>query len=895
MQAVKEPEAYKSEHIIRLVTATSLFDGHDVSIGIMRRILQDSGAEVIHLGHNRSVIDIVRAAIQEDAQGICVSSYQGGHMEFFKYMKDLLTEVGASHIHIFGGGGGVIIPEEIAELHEYGINKIFSPDDGREMGLQGMINYILKECDFSTKEFHLKDTPQSKEHRWLFTAGLISELENAILTSSQSDRLSQTISMTKKNVPVLGITGTGGAGKSSITDELIHRFMLDFPEKTVAVISIDPSKRKSGGALLADRIRMNSLSHSDRIYMRSLATRRANLATSEAADQTIEICKSAGYDLIIVETSGIGQSDTEVVDITDVSVYIMTSEYGASTQLEKIDMIDFADVIVINKFERKGSLDALRDVRKQFRRSRKLFDTDQLPDNELPIIGTKASQFNDAGVNTLYLKLMSIVDEKFGNFPSQLGKLGELPLGNSIRNSIIPPDRTRYLAEIADTVQEYKRQAKSQAKIGRKLWQLLESKRMLVEATEPEDPREENQPPRIEILPDTLLSLLEKQINWYTEQLDPDNQNIIKEWPNIKKLYRDPEFEYQVRGKSIRVPTSTTSISNLTIPKIALPEYEDWGEILEWVLLENVPGNFPFTAGVYPFKRTAEDPTRMFAGEGPPERTNKRFHYLAKGQLFARLSTAFDSVTLYGEDPHERLDIYGKIGTSGVSICTVEDIERLYAGFDLSSPKTSVSMTINGPAPIMLAFFMNAAIRQQIRKWVVDNNLLTPAEVFVRTGDGRYGFNVHDGEYWIVDEKTPLLKKWDEIRSLVPNETYQEIKKKTLSTVRGTVQADILKEDQAQNTCIFSTDFSLRLMGDVQQFFINNSVRNYYSVSISGYHIAEAGANPISQLAFTLANGFTYLEYYLARGMHIDDFAPNFSFFFSNGLDPEYSVIGRVA
>jgi methylmalonyl-CoA mutase len=895
MQVIEQPEIYQSTNKIRIVTATSLFDGHDVTIGIIRRMLQDSGVEVIHLGHNRSVLDIVNAALQEDAQGVCVSSYQGGHMEYFKYMKTLLDEKDASHIQIFGGGGGVIIPDEIVELHDFGINKIFSPDDGREMGLQGMINFILKECDFSTSQFHKEEATTENGKQWQFTAGLITELENSILTDETPVRVQEITKAKDNKIPVLGITGTGGAGKSSITDELVHRFLLDFKEKTIAVISIDPSKRKSGGALLADRIRMNSLSHSDRVFMRSLATRRANLATSEAADQAIDICKSAGYDLIIIETSGIGQSDTEVIDIADMSLYVMTAEYGASTQLEKIDMIDFADVIAINKFERKGSIDAIRDVRKQYRRSRKLFDTDEYPDEILPIIGTKASKFNDAGVNTLYLRLIEMVDDKYGGFKSQLTKLGDLPLGNSTRESIIPPDRIRYLAEIADAVQDYKTWAKDQAKLVRKFYQLKETKKMISEATEPEDPRDDNQPPRIKELPKEMINLLDQQIQWYKEQIDPRNLDLLTNWSELKGNYQSDEFTYQVRGKNVKVPTSSLSLSQVRIPKISLPNFDDWGSILEWQLLENVPGRFPFTAGVFPFKRVVEDPTRMFAGEGPPEQTNKRFHYLAKEQPFARLSTAFDSVTLYGEDPHERPDIFGKIGNSGVSICTAEDIERLYAGFDLSAPTTSVSMTINGPAPIMLAFFMNAAVRQQSRKWVVDQELLSSAEVYVRTGDGRYGFNVYSGEYWDVNEDTPHLKSWEEIRKLIPDDRFEVIKKETLSKVRGTVQADILKEDQAQNTCIFSTDFSLRLMGDVQQFFVDNNVKNYYSVSISGYHIAEAGANPISQLAFTLANGFTYLEYYLARGMHIDDFAPNFSYFFSNGLDPEYGVIGRVA
>ena len=894
MQTYAEPEIYKSKHAIRIVTAASLFDGHDAAINIMRRILQDSGAEVIHLGHNRSVLDVVRAAIQEDAQGIAVSSYQGGHMEYFKYMKDLLRKFNADHIKIFGGGGGVIVPHEIKELEEYGITKIFSPDDGRVMGLQGMINFILKECDFDTSAYAPKTfDPNVVEEEWRFTAGAITKAENDKL-----DNLEIIEKGRKQQIPVIGITGTGGAGKSSLTDELARRFLLDFPEKTIAIISIDPSKRKTGGALLADRIRMNTLSHTDNAYMRSLATRQANLATSQAADEAIDICKYVGYDLIIVETSGIGQSGTEVVDLSDISLYVMTSEYGATTQLEKIDMIDFADIIVINKFERQGSLDALRDVRKQYRRSRKLFDTEKYPDEKLPVFGTRASKFNDSGVNALYLYLIDLVQERFPNnhFKSRLKEIADFPVGLSNREYIIPPERIRYLSEIADTVRDYKKWAKEQAKYARKLWQLINVKQSLKDATTPIDPRDSTpRPPFIKDLPDHLLDLLDQQIEWYRKQITEENLKLIEEWGNLKKRYSDEEFVYLVRGKEVRTKTYTTSLSHQRIPKVALPDFEDWGEILEWQLLENVPGRFPFTAGVYPFKRTNEDPTRMFAGEGPPERTNKRFHYLSKDSKAARLSTAFDSVTLYGEDPNERPDIYGKVGESGVSICTIEDMERLYAGFDLCDPSTSVSMTINGPAPIILAFFFNTAIRQQCRKWVVDQGLLSPAEAFVRTGDGRYGHNVHSGEFWVVDENTPAPKPWEEIRALIPDDVYEDIKKRTISVVRGTVQADILKEDQAQNTCIFSIDFSLRMMGDIQAYFVENNVKNYYSVSISGYHIAEAGANPITQVAFTLANGFTYLEYYLSRGLHIDDFAPNFSFFFSNGLDPEYSVIGRVA
>ncbi|MHA2502014.1 MAG: methylmalonyl-CoA mutase family protein, partial [Candidatus Kariarchaeaceae archaeon] len=809
MQRIEEPEVYESTHKIRIVTATSLFDGHDASINIMRRILQDSGAEIIHLGHNRSVRDIVFAAIQEDVQGIAISSYQGGHVEFFTYMCDLLKENDASHIKIFGGGGGVIVPEEIEQLHNYGVCRIFSPDDGREMGLQGMINYILKNCDFSPEAY--KATQSENKIAWRETASLITQVEHAIM-DDETDLPGHIIEIVKsstKSIPVLGITGTGGAGKSSMTDEIIRRFLLDFKDRTIAVISIDPSKRKTGGALLADRIRMNSLSHSDRVYMRSLATRQANLSTSRAIEEAIALCKAADYDFIIVETSGIGQSGSEIIDIADYSLYVMTSEYGAATQLEKIDMIDFANFIAINKFERKGSLDALRDVRKQYRRSRKLFDTTELPDDKLPIFGTMASQFNDSGINSLYLYIMETVSQTHSEFVSTLQDKVNLPTGDSNRSFIVPPDRVRYLAEIADTVQNYKQWVFEQARFARKLQSLTAVRDIFNEASEPADPREGPQSPRVS-LDEKMSTALDSQITWYTEQLDPKCLERLENWEGLKEKYRADEFVYQVRGKDVKVPIFTESLSHLKIPKVALPRYNDWGDLVEWMYLENVPGSFPYTAGVFPFKRTSEDPTRMFAGEGPPERTNKRFHYLSKEQQFARLSTAFDSVTLYGEDPDERPDIYGKIGNSGVSICTVEDMEKLYAGFDLCSSTTSVSMTINGPAPMMLAFFFNAAHRQQVRKWVVENEKLSPAETYVRTGDGRYGFNVHSGEYWHVDDDTPDLLDWEEIRKCIPDDEYERLREFSLKSVRGTVQADILKEDQAQNTCIFSTDFSLK-------------------------------------------------------------------------------------
>ncbi|MCH8908816.1 MAG: methylmalonyl-CoA mutase family protein, partial [Candidatus Heimdallarchaeota archaeon] len=777
MQTISPPKIYQAKNKIRIITAAALFDGHDVAINIMRRILQDSGAEIIHLGHNRSVMDIVRAAVQEDAQGIAISSYQGGHVAYFKYMKDLLDKFGGSHIKLFGGGGGVIVPEEIADLHAYGISKIFSPDDGRELGLQGMINYILETCDFSTEKYHHEKLDFSKGNNWGVLAGLISNIENSVDDSSKLNKVRKIIhSKLTRSVPTLGITGTGGAGKSSLTDELIRRFLLDFSDMTIAVLSVDPTKRKTGGALLADRIRMNSLTHSDRVYMRSLATRRANLATSAAIKDAVDACRIANYDLIIVETSGIGQSDSEIIDISDLSVYVMTSEYGAATQLEKIDMIDYADIIAINKFERKGSLDAYRDVKKQYRRSRKLFDPETHPDESLPVFGTMASQFNDPGINSLYFEIINRLSENFEGFTSQLQSNNSLPVGNSNRSFIVPPERVRYLAEIADDVKDYKQWVQEQCDYARKLWQLKSSNQLLHETTEPEDPKKSNQSPRNPAFPREMRDLLNKQIEWHSKQISPENLDLIKKWPDLIESYKSDKFVYQVRGKDIVVDTSTNSLSNLPIPKVALPNYVDWGQILEWQLMENVPGKFPFTAGVFPFKRVAEDPTRMFAGEGPPERTNKRCHYLAKEQQFTRLSTAFDSVTLYGEDPHERPDIYGKVGESGVSICTVEDMERLYAGFDLTAPTTSVSMTINGPAPIILAMFMNTAVRQQTRKWGVENNKFSPAEAYVRTGDNRYGFNVHSGEYWHSDAETPDLKSWEEIREQIPDQIYNELR-----------------------------------------------------------------------------------------------------------------------
>jgi methylmalonyl-CoA mutase len=867
---MEQIQPYKPQHKIRFVTAAALFDGHDATINIMRRILQSSGAEVIHLGHNRSVEEVVNCAIQEDVQGIAMTSYQGGHIEYFKYMYDLLQEKGAKHIKIFGGGGGVILPSEIEELQAYGITKIYSPDDGRKMGLQGMINHMLQETDFVTTKAittELQNIPK-KEVKSIASAITVAENdpEGALSFVEELKKLTQ-----NNQAPVLGITGTGGSGKSSLVDELVRRFLIEVKDKTLAIISVDPSKRKTGGALLGDRIRMNAINN-PRVYMRSLATRQANLALSKNVQESIDICKAAGYDLIIVETSGIGQSDTEITEHCDVSLYVMTPEFGAATQLEKIDMLDFADLVAINKFDKRGALDALRDVRKQYKRNHNLFDAD---DSTIPVYGTMASQFNDPGMNNLFVSLLNTIKEKSGvDFKASI----EMTDSQSEKIYIIPPDRIRYLSEIAEASENYNEWVDKQCTIARKLYQL---KGVIDFANDFEN----------------FGGGLKDAYTYLEEQLDGDCKRLLRQWPETKQKYKEEFFIYKVRDKEIKQPLFYESLSKLQIPKVSLPRYEDWGDILRWLLTENVPGEFPYAAGVFPLKREGEDPTRMFAGEGGPERTNKRFHYVSLGQPAHRLSTAFDSVTLYGEDPHVRPDIYGKIGNSGVSIATLDDAKKLYSGFDLCAASTSVSMTINGPAPMLLGFFMNAAIDQQCEKYIIENGLEEEVKKKIDQIYKAKGVEkpLYQGQLPQGNNGLGLMLLGVTGDEVLPADVYAKIKAFAISSVRGTVQADILKEDQAQNTCIFSTEFALRMMGDIQKYFIDEKVRNFYSVSISGYHIAEAGANPISQLAFTLSNGFTFVEYYLSRGMHIDDFAPNLSFFFSNGIDPEYSVIGRVA
>ena len=922
-----DTDRYQPEHPVRFVTATSLFDGHDAAINIMRRILQGTGVEVIHLGHNRSVQEIVDTAIQEDAQGIAVSSYQGGHVEFFTYMHDLLEERGAGHINLYGGGGGVIVPEEKKELEAYGIARIFSPEEGMQMGLQGMINTMVEECDFpiTNFEFRISNAPSPRDARVVARNLSKTEMgepvtvEIPVTTGGEADAAefekiriggdgraggdgevgdapaseNRAVDDRSATIPTLGITGTGGAGKSTLTDEIVRRFLNDFEDLEIAILSVDPTRRRTGGALLGDRIRMNAIygANTERVYMRSFATREANRATSRALKEAMDVCRAAGFDLVILETAGIGQSDTEIVDLTDLSLYVMTHDFGAPTQLEKIGMLDLADVVAINKFEKRGSEDALRDVRKQVQRNRMRFDEDP---SEMPVYPTMASHFGDPGVTRLYLALLDELNERFDfDRSSETYDRDDVPELDPSEVAVIPPDRQRYLGEIVETCEDYRSWAEEQVEFARK-WGEATGARRQVEDWQPED-REQ------------LSGRLDEMAQHWWDKLDARCKDILENWDDLAEAYRQEEFTYTVRGRDFTVPLYRESLSGTKIPRVALPKTNDPGERLEFALLENLPGYFPYTAGVFPFKREGEDPTRMFAGEGSPERTNRRFHLVSEGSPANRLSTAFDSVTLYGRDPAEQPDIYGKVGNAGVSVCTLDDMKKLYSGFDLADRKTSVSMTINGPAPMILAMFLQTAIDQQVEKHLREEGRWDEAEAETqeRLGDDRpeyvpYGPDgredalpeQHDGSgLGLLGCTGSELVEW----GVLDADTYERIKEETLHVVRGTVQADILKEDQAQNTCIFSTDFALRLMGDIQQSFIDWDVRNFYSVSISGYHIAEAGANPITQLAFTLANGFTYVEYYLSRGMDIDDFAQNLSFFFSNGMDPEYSVIGRVA
>ena len=882
------PGASDRKAPLRFVTAASLFDGHDAAINIMRRLIQAQGAEVIHLGHNRSVDDIVRAAIQEDADGIAISSYQGGHMEFFRYMVDRLRELGAPHIKIFGGGGGTITPEEIGELMDYGVERIYHPHDGMNLGLEAMIEDLIAR---TLADRHTPvDVVSSGSVESPQIASMISALEEGRIDDARLQSLRKEWQVKAGQTPVIGITGTGGAGKSSVTDEILNRFLSSFPQMRIAVLAVDPTRRRTGGALLGDRIRMNSL-RSERIFMRSIATRRQHLATSEMLGDHIGYLKSLGFDLILVETAGIGQSDSEIVDLVDFSVYVMTSEYGAASQLEKIDMLDFADLIVLNKYDKRGAEDALRDIRKQWRRNHVAFKT---ADEDVPVYPTIASQFNDPGISYMFAELCNRVATKL-----KLEVARWTPdIDTSVREpraaAMIPGARIRYLAEIAEQGRDINSGAASQAELASKLQHLFEALKVVGDELLPES-FERYQADALTADADRSLTVLRQRYQETLAELSNESIALLRSWPDRKAGVQAEQYSYSVRGREITGNNYRESLSHQKIPKIAAPKFTDWGALLLFLQKENLPGAYPYTGGVYPYRRLGEDPTRMFAGEGTPERTNQRFHYLSLGQEAARLSTAFDSVTLYGEDPHERPDIYGKVGNSGVSIASVDDMKKLYSGFDLCSPTTSVSMTINGPAPMILAFFMNSAIDQQVEKHLRATGAWQAASKKIDAWFEGRERPVYVGELPAGNDGLGLGLLGISGDKVVDAETYARIRKETLASVRGTVQADILKEDQAQNTCIFSTEFAMKMMGDVQQFFIENSVRNYYSISISGYHIAEAGANPISQLAFTLANGFTIVEYYLARGMSIDDFAPNLSFFFSNGMDPEYTVIGRVA
>ncbi len=869
---------------LRFITAASLFDGHDAAINIIRRLLQAHGAEVVHLGHNRAVAEIVRAALQEDADGIAVSSYQGGHMEYFKYMVDMLREADAEHVRIVVGGGGTIAPDEITELEAYGVEKVYTPGDGMRMGLDGMIDDVYARIRAWQRPAFQPGRTAPGEHQQLGRTISLLEQDETEGGKRALDGLRRAWRETENTPPVLGITGTGGAGKSSLTDELLNRFRQAYPDLDIAVLAVDPTRRRTGGALLGDRIRMNTLAD-ERIFMRSIATRRAHAATSAILTDTIQFLKSCGFGLIIVETAGIGQSDSEVVDLVDFPIYVMTSEYGAASQLEKIDMLDFAEVVVLNKFEKRGAEDALRDVRKQWKRNRVAF---KVPDDEIPVFPTIASQFNDPGVNRLFAALITRMVEKLGLDAAAWRMDIELPVEGSGREALIPPKRVRYLAEIAEQGRGVHRAIDAQAEAASTAYGCWVAMKALGDAGLPEPLEAYAEKSRRKGAAPTIsdTATLGEIYNEALEGIGAEGLKLLRGWPALRDAVRAETYSYTVRDREITGENYTESLSHLKVPKIAVPKSRDWGDLLRFLAEENLPGHYPYTAGVYPYRRLAEDPARMFAGEGTPERTNRRFHYVAAGQPATRLSTAFDSVTLYGEDPDERPDIYGRIGNSGVSIATVDDMKKLYSGFDLCSPTTSVSMTINGPAPIILAMFMNAAIDQQVERHLHDSGSKLPS------GDA---LPAYSGDLPRGSDGFGLKLLGVAGDTVVDADTYARLREQALSQVRGTVQADILKEDQAQNTCIFSTDFALRMMGDVQSYFSGNGVRNFYSVSISGYHIAEAGANPISQLAFTLANGFTIVEYYLARGMDIDSFAPNLSFFFSNGMDPEYAVIGRVA
>jgi len=884
----REPDSSPASTPLRFVSAASLFDGHDAAINMIRRLLQAQGAEVVHLGHNRSVADIVRAAIQEDADAIAVSSYQGGHNEYFAYMVDMLREKGAGHIRVIVGGGGTIAPHEIEALEAHGVEKIYTPEHGRQMGLVGMIQDVMERVRRVRRPAYEFGPVNARDHGQL--ARTISVLEGATGSDALADQIRRAVARSRNAAPVIGITGTGGAGKSSLNDELLSRFVRHFPGKQIAVVAMDPTRRRSGGALLGDRIRMNSLA-SESIFMRSLATRRQHMATSVVLKDVIGLYRLAGFDLIVVETAGIGQSDTEIVDLVDLSLYVMTSEYGAASQLEKIDMLDYADMIVLNKAEKRGAADSLRDVRKQWRRNHP--DRASLPDAQVPVFPTIASRFNDPGVNRLFAALCESEALKWSVTdpgPTEL----------SAREPLIPGSRVRYLAEIAQTGREVNARVARQAEAASRAHGLYQTLQSLADAALPQPLDRYPDAATSDAGVDPTLRNLRSSYNTALDEIGAEGVAELKRWPARVEGATAEKYSYKVRDRVVTGDNYTESLSHLPIPRLAVPKLKDWGEILRFILSENLPGAYPYTGGVYPYRREEEDPTRMFAGEGGPERTNRRFHYLAGGHKAARLSTAFDSTTLYGEDPDTRPDIYGRTGNSGVSIATLDDMKKLYSGFDLCSPSTSVSMTINGPAPMILAMFMNTAVDQRVERYLRAEGRWTAAQEKIEAlhreaqergiappryiGDLPAG---HDGSGLAL-----LGVTGDQ---LLEREVYERIRADALQAVRGTVQADILKEDQAQNTCIFSTEFALRMMGDVQQFFTDQKVRNFYSVSISGYHIAEAGANPVSQLAFTLANGFTIVEYYLARGMKIDDFAPNLSFFFSNGMDPEYAVIGRVA